>query len=208
MKTVVFTIVGVVVYLSILYFVDQNNKKNDHPTLNKEAKLPDELLIDAVIAYQRNDRDECILKIEASIGSIWNLEKDVELKDPVLLEDAVVHLEKLHKGIIEASFTDYEIKETYKKVLTLLAISELSVAKEQLLKDNEIYYMVAMNYSILHLKNSQLFHTASVASELNLDLYIEEIERLIELHTDGGAYSKNELTELDELIFNLKKLSK
>ena len=204
MKTVAYIIIGLAVYFSSLYIVSQNSKRETHPTLNEKAKLPDELLLDAVIANQRGQREKCITKIEHSISSIWILEKDVDEKGAVILEEAVVLLEALHKGVIEGSFNDFEFKNTYQQVLSLLAVSELFVAKEQLLLGNEAYYKVALNYSILHLRNSQLFDESYMDS--GVDLSVEEIENLIQ--AQGETADKNEMVyQLDELISNIKLLS-
>ena len=199
MKNLLYISLGFAAYLASLFFADQYNKQNNHPTLNEKAGLPDEYFIDAVIQHQRGERSQCISNLEKTIEALWTLEKDVNEEGAAMLEEAVFQLESLHKKLTVDTVPSPYLRTVYTRVLAMLASSEITVAKDQVKSDDRNKARVALKYACLHLRNALLFQNSPHDEDVNR--IVREMERLM---NSPKINSKDLLRELDQLISNIK----
>lgn len=201
MKTTFYTLLGLTVFFAALYFADQYNKLNTHPTLNDSAEIPDNLLIEVVIANQRGEKNESIIKLERTIKSLWILEKDLDENGALQLENAIQKLETLHKLLITDAASAQYIRQVYKDVLGSLAAIQLRVAKNQLQTDKA---RIALRYAYIHLKNAQIFQNSAAQSkeDLQLERLTERIDMLIS--KNNLISEKFDADSMIELINNIK----
>ncbi len=157
MKNAVYIFLGFMAFFFTLYFADKYNKQHTHATLNASAELPDEYLIDMVVAHQRENKKECLYKLEKVIESFWTLEKDVDNEGALLMEEGVTQLETLHKRLTIDSVSDSEMRDVYQESLRTLAQMELHVAVNQMQAGDIYQAKVALRYVTIHIKNSMLF---------------------------------------------------
>jgi hypothetical protein len=204
MKTTFYTILGLTVFFAALYFADQYNKLNTHPTLNDSAEIPDNLLIEVVIANQRGEKNESIIKLERTIKSLWILEKDLDENGALLLENVIQKLETLHKLLITDAASAQYIRQVYKDVLGSLAAIQLRVAKNQLQTDKTSKARIALKYAYIHLKNAQIFQNSAAQSkeDLQLERLTERIDMLIS--KNNLISEKFDADSMIELINNIK----
>lgn len=162
MKNTLYVLLALTVFFSTLYFADKYNKQHTHPTLNGSATSPDEYLVDMVVAHQRGNKASSLTLLEQAIESCWLLEKDVDHKGAMLMEEAVLMLESLHKRLTIDAADDSDVREVYRKSLKILARVELLVAENQMKADDIYQAKVALRYVTVHLKNSMLFLNRAV----------------------------------------------
>lgn len=199
MKTVLYISLGFIAYLASLFFADQYNKQHSHPTLNEKASLPDEYFIDAVILNQRGEKRQCISHLEKTIEALWTLEKDINEEGAAMLEEAIFQLESLHKKLSVGSIPQADLRQVYNKVLSILASSEVAVAKEQIKSDDLSNARIAMEYACLHLKNSLLFQNSHNDEDVNK--IISQMEKLM---NNKKINSKDLANQLDQIISKIK----
>lgn len=202
-KKILIPLLGLIAFYAVLYVWNkEGNSIKKHPALYSTAVNPDEFLLEAKDYEDKHKHDKSAYSIEQAIRSIWQLEKDTDVKDLDRLELTIDKLEKVHRKILQDSIAPQDFLKSLEFALSNLAVIELELAESYSASNqiDEAHY--ALRYAQLHIKNALILEDSLLLdSEIVLLQHMDGLLNQEDISQPEYALSVTHLIEeVDQII--------
>ena len=190
----------ILTFVVILYLGGKQQRDARYSTLNADAVMPDEYLLN-VAYYEEHERHaKSASNLEQAIQSIWKLEAEVDDESFEKLEAAIQRLEQIHKKIMRGSVDPHELKIAFEYALNNLAYAELKIAEICIETDHLDEANLAIKYGQLHIKNAILFHDDSIGDTVQLAIEEHVFDEMDSLLKNQIISSVQQTTLVEKMI--------
>lgn len=188
--------IGYIFYNVHLFYQD------DHTSLNDKNLEADMFLKNARLFAKENSYDRSLFHLQNAIGSLKNLELDVDEVSNEYVEKAIAQLQDIEQELKSDSLKSEDMNAAFSNTMSVISLAELRVSEKYADSNNHEMAMLALKYARLHLKNAldypnlnnrklevhvyyeldSLINTPGVSPveiDLKIDHMIEELDQLV-----------------------------